>query len=242
MNAIKGVLRVVRGSEIKLTLPGPSCTIKNDGTIWCSGNPILGITDPAIKAQAASDIKARRYERIPADAFCRMGDNPNGLWLGDEDMWASHPLKEVQKQETAEKAEIKRRTVRIYLSSRGWGDYSACDWIGDITRPDSEILAECKNILTTEHDVDKPNQSDDELLLKITQARESWETKPTREAARKATEEADIQHKIDTGYCFYCESWCSGDCGHYSQDPMVKFNRDLRQAQREANYGINDNA
>ena len=58
----------------------------------------------------------------------------------------------------------------------------------------------------------------------------------------EAAEAADIQHKIDTGYCFYCETWCNGDCGHYSKNPMIKFTRDLKQAQREADYGINDNA
>jgi len=73
----------------------------------------------------------------------------------------------------------------------------------------------------------------------------STEIREQKEGAKKAFEKAeadDIQHKIDTGYCFYCESWCSGDCGHYSNNPNVKFNRDFRQAQREANYGINDNA
>jgi hypothetical protein len=58
---------------------------------------------------------------------------------------------------------------------------------------------------------------------------------------RFETEEAaDVKRKIETGYCFYCESYCHGDCGHYSSDPVVKYRRDLNQAAREANYGIND--
>lgn len=237
---MRGVLRVVRGSEVKLTLPGLSCTIKSDGTVWCSGNPILGITDPEVKAQAAKDIKAGHFDRIPADAFCRMGDNTNGLWLGDDDAWKSHPAKAAQEAEENRKAEIERRTVTIYLSSRGWGDYSPLEWRGDIMRPDNEILAECRDLLTNGYDVDFAKQTDDEILKKIAQARESWEGKPARDKARADAEAADIQHKIGTGYCFYCETWCHGDCGHYSNDPMVKFRRNLRQASREANYGINE--
>jgi hypothetical protein len=140
----------------------------------------------------------------------------------------------------AEKAEIEKRTARIYLSSRGWGDYSACEWTGDITRPDVEILAECRRLLTTEHDVDRCNQSDDEIVSKIAKARADWESAPARKAAREAAEKEDIRHKITSGYCFACETYCHGDCGHYSSDPMVKFRRDFQQARKEVNYGIND--
>ncbi|HAR34250.1 MAG TPA: hypothetical protein DCR95_09245 [Desulfobacter sp.] len=58
----------------------------------------------------------------------------------------------------------------------------------------------------------------------------------------EAEETTDIQNKIDTGYCFYCETWCHGDCGHYNNNPEIKFRRDLQQAQREAAYGINEEA
>jgi hypothetical protein len=143
-------------------------------------------------------------------------------------------------EEKAQKAEIEKRTVRIYLSSRGWGDYSACEWVGDITRPAAEILTECRKQLNTEYDVDQHNQSDDEIMSKIAAAREKWETAPAREAAMEAEEKADIQRKIKSGYCFACESYCHGDCGHYSNDLGVKYRRDFNQAVREVNYGIND--
>lgn len=233
---MRGVLRIVRDGEVKLTLPGPSCTIKPDGTIWCSGMPVLGITDPAIKAQVAADIKARRYDSIPVDAWTRLGDNPNGLWAGDDEAWSRHPAKAAQDKADAERREIEARTVTIYLSSRGWGDYSPVEWVGDITRSDTEIIAECKQLLITSYDVDKPNQSDNEILETIIKARNFWAGKSEREAAYQA----DIQHKIDTGYCFSCESWCDGDCGDYSNDPAIQFRRDLQQASREANYGIQE--
>jgi len=57
-----------------------------------------------------------------------------------------------------------------------------------------------------------------------------------------AQEAADIQRKKDTGYCFSCESYCHGDCGHYSNDPVIKNRRDLVELQRESRYGIDDDA
>lgn len=237
---MRGCLRVVRGNEIKLALPGPSITVKTDGTLWMSGNPILGIDDPAEKTRIAALARAGKYDQIPVIYFTRLGDNPNGLWTGTDEEWAKHPAKAEQDRLAAIKAAEAAKQVRIYLSSRGWGDYSACEWSGDITRLDAEILEECKHLLTTGHDVDQANQSDEEIMDKITKARADWEATPARKAAREAEEAADIKRKIETGYCFACETWCHGDCGHYSKDPMVKFRRDLKEAQREANYGIND--
>jgi hypothetical protein len=237
---MKGCLRVVRGQEIKLILPGPSITVKSDGTLWSSGMPILGIEDATEKARIAELARAKKYDAIPAEYFTRLGDNPNGLWAGTDSDWDKHPLKAEQDRIATGKEVERAKRVRIYLSSRGWGDFSPCEWVGNITRPDAEILAECRHQLASGHDVDQPNQSDDEIMAKIVKARADWKTAPARKVAREAEEAADIKNKIETGYCFNCESWCQGDCGHYSSDPQIKFRRDLGQAICEQNYGIND--
>ena len=238
---MKGIIRIVRGAEVKISLPASTVTEKSNGSLWAHGMPILGITDKSISTKMAALVRAGKTEKIPAKYFTRLGDNQNGLWAGDDEAWATHPAKIATDKAAAIKATEDAKTVKIYLSSRGWGDYSPCEWIGDITRPDTEILAECKHLLATQHDVDqRTNQSDADLLTKIDQARDNWEKAPASKAAREAAENKDIQRKIDTGYCFFCESWCYGDCGHYSKDPMTKFRRDLREAEREANYGIND--
>ena len=237
---MKGTIRIVRGNDVKFTLPAAGAQIKADGTLWYRDLPILGITDPEIKAKVAADIKVKRFDRISADAWVRLGYNNNGVWAGDDEAWATHPAKLAQDAQDAIKREQERKQVTIYLSSRGWGDYGPVEWIGDITRPDVEILAECKTELATGYDVDQPGQTDDQILARITSAREKWEKEPARRTAMEAAEAADIERKIKTGYCFNCESWCYGDCGNYSNDPRVKFDRDLRDAQREANYGITD--
>lgn len=237
MAGIKGyTLRVIRNGEVKLTLPAHMCAIKTDGTVWCGNNPILGISDPAAKAQAAKDVTARRFDRIPADAWCRMGDNANGVTLMDDEMWASSTLKAEADAEATRKRELEARTVRVYISSRGWGDYSPVEWVGDITRPDSEIIRECYDRLAMAEDVDNMAIMPEEMISKIHAAREKWAGREVREAEYQA----DIQRKIDSGFCFACETWCEGDCGHYSNDPWIKYRRDLRQATAEANYGINE--
>lgn len=53
-------------------------------------------------------------------------------------------------------------------------------------------------------------------------------------------ETAALQKKIDTGYCFRCESWCHGDCGNYSSNPEILFRRQLKQGLTEANFGITE--
>jgi hypothetical protein len=204
------------------------------------GMPILGTGDGPEKQRLADLVHTKQYDQIPAIYFTRLGDNPNGLWAGTDEEWEKHPLKADLDKARQEKAAEEAKKVRIYLSSRGWGDYSACEWVGDITRSDAEILAECRRQLSIEHDVDQPKQTDAEIMTKIVKARADWEAAPAREAARKAAEEEDIRHKIATGYCFACESYCHGDCGHYSKDPRVMYRRQLNDAAREANCGIND--
>lgn len=233
--------------EVKMRLPASRITTKADYSLWCDGNPILGLGDQQeVRATILALVKAKKWDEIPVDFYTRLGDNPSGLWAGYNDEWDKHPLKTEQdkltKIKAAEEAAEAAKRVSIHLSSRGWGDYSPCEWRGDITRPDAEILVECKHALTTGHDVDFANQSDDEILAKITKARAGYESAPARKAAREAAEAADIASKVASGYCFACGTWCHGDCGHYSSDPQVMYRRQYSEAVREANYGIGEGA
>jgi hypothetical protein len=63
--------------------------------------------------------------------------------------------------------ELESRTIRVFLSSRGWGDYSALEWVGDVSLPSAEIVKQCQALLANGHDVDQPNQSEAELIAKI---------------------------------------------------------------------------
>jgi hypothetical protein len=64
--------------------------------------------------------------------------------------------------------------------------------------------------------------------------------KAAKKEVNRQLADQDIQHKIDTGYCFNCESYCFGDCGNYQKDPMFKAARDFQGAVGEMYYGIKD--
>ena len=187
---MKGCLHIVRGMEKQLTLPGPSVTIKGDGTIWMQGMAVLGIASTEDKAKYMPAAKAGKWADIPDHFFTRMGDNPNGLWAGDDEAWSKHPAKIATDQAEATRKIEQAKIVTIYLSSRGWGDFSPCEWTGDITRPDAEILTECKSLLINGHDVDHSNQSDEQILNLITAARTNG--RPQKSCTRSQYTAPDI--------------------------------------------------
>ena len=227
-NERKRKMKFLKNNEVKLEIPDAQLTIKENGSLWYKGMPILGIANASDKDKITKLVKARKFSEIPDEYFVRKGDNKNGTFACPDAEWENHPVAIAKKQAAAEKAALAAKTVTISLSSRGWGDYSMCEWTGDITRPDCEIIAECKKALANGHDVDCRNQSDDEILGKINAARLKWEAAPARKAALEAAEKADIANKVATGYCFACNSYCHGDCGNYSNDPATMYRRKFR--------------
>ncbi len=228
-------IKIARNNELKITLPENLVSIKEDGTIWHKGIPMLGVEDPAEKKQIVDLVRAGKFSEIPAKYFTRMGDNENGLWAGTDEEWEKHPGNAQAKKEF--EAMVKR--VTIMLSTRGWGDYSPLEVEIDISRPDCEIIADCRKALEEGHDVDHRDQSDEEILKKINEARQKLNAPAPQKTDREAAER-EIQRKIDSGFCFSCDSYCHGDCGHYSNDPAIKYTRRLAEASREANFGIKD--
>lgn len=224
---MEGVLRIVRDGEVKLTLPGPSVTIKSDGSIWCQGMPVLG-SPPEKKPEMSKLVKAGRYKDIPIEYYTHLGDNANGLWAGDDEAWDKHPAKLAEDAKRVKKEINDKKIVKIYLSSRGWGDYSSLDWTGDITRPDADIIKECRELLVTGHDVDKRNQSDEDILNLIQAARAQWS------APKQPVKEITHGH----GYCYSCETYCYGDCGDYQPKLTQKITiKKVQHAIAEDNYG-----
>jgi len=230
---IKGCLHVCRGNEEKLRLPGASIEIKSDGTLWINGIPILGGgDDPVIKNKLKELVKAKKFTEIEAKYFVKLGQNENGLWAGDEDNYQNHPAYkiEMEKLKACEIEEAKK--VRIFLSSRGWGDYSSLEWSGDITRPESDILEECKKEFETGHDVDS-KYNEEEVLKSIRVAK-------AKHAAPKIKPEPE---SYGPGYCYSCQTYCFGDCGDYQPELTAKTEkRKIDEMVREQNYGISEGA
>ena len=230
---IKGCLHVCRGNEEKLRLPGPSVGVGDDGTLWMNGIPILGgVDDSKIKADLAAKVRAKKFGEIESKYFVKLGQNENGIFACDDDGYKNHPANkiEMEKLKACEIEEAKK--VRIFLSARGWGDYSSLEWYGDITRPEAEILAECKKKFEIGCDVDS-KYNEEEVLSAIRAAK-------TKHAAPK------IEAKPEShgpGYCYSCQTYCFGDCGDYrpTRDAVI-VRREVAEINREANYGISEEA
>lgn len=233
-------IKIARNNELKLTIPADQITIKDDGTIWKGKTPLLGVIDQAEIKKNTALLRAGKVDQIPAKYFTRMGDNENGLWAGTDEEWENHPGCLQAKKDFEEMAKRDASRVAIILSSRGWGDYSPLEIEIDITRQDCEIIADCRKALADGHDVDRRDQSDEEILKKVNTARQKLNAPAPQKTDREAAER-EIQRKIKAGYCFSCESYCHGDCGNYSNDPAIMYRRMLAEATREANFGIRDN-
>lgn len=241
------VIHVVHGEKHDIL---PNMVEKSDGTLWMKSLktgeatiPILGIGGAPDKNKIKNLAKEKKWGEIPSKYFTHMGQNENGLWVGLDSDWEKHPLRKKEMARLEKEAERERKQVEIYLSARGWGDYSPCVWRGDITRPESEILAECHRALKTGFDVDRPNQTDEEILAEIRSAKEKWtrDNDPEAQKEREKKEQERLQRLIDSKYCFHCESWCYGDCGNYTPKPTwATEKRKLDLAVREANFGINE--
>lgn len=76
---------------------------------------------------------------------------------------------ERQKIEAAEKEESENE-ITIYISSRGWGDYSPLEWTGDRRLPVEKIVEEMRELINNGHDVDE-NPSDEELAKLVKKAK-----------------------------------------------------------------------
>ena len=103
--------------------------------------------------------------------------------------------------------------LTVFLSARGWGDSCNLEWRGSPATTDQEILAQCQLLLKTGVDVDEREQSDEQILAKIAQARKSFDTPKFVDTIKRGP-----------GYCYHCEDYSFGDCdcGHYPGTPGVR--------------------
>ena len=155
------------------------------------------------------------------------------MLLAENQMLHVRARKERMKEQTPrieankKKKELQDNTINIYLSSRGWGDYSPVEVRVDQRKSDKEILAICKKALEESHDVDDQDQSDAKILAKIKEAREESASQNTVSMAgdtveetmaneymadKIKTKERDTKHSNSFGYCHICHSYCYGDC------------------------------
>ena len=158
-----GVQKLNCRADIRAGIPwvwspaaGRDCAIINNDRLVSLAIP---------KTEIAERMKTGKL--TDQDMLCamRMGDNGNGVEVLTLDEYNSRTA-----GDRAAKAEIEKYTKTIHLSSRGWGDYSPVEWVGDVRRPDTEIIAECRTRLDNSYDIDA-RPTDAEIAEKIASAR-----------------------------------------------------------------------
>lgn len=159
--------------EIKLRVP--QCNVRPDGSIWhLDRMPLIvtgGLPDhEALKAKYIKLVEAKRFDEIDPEHFARLGEIRDFRveWESDFLKRPPHPV-QIEKDRTAEDEAANR--ITIYLSSRGWGDFSPVEWTGDRRTPTAEIVAESRRLLSTGNDVDLPDRAEAELAVIVEEAK-----------------------------------------------------------------------
>lgn len=207
---------IIRNGQSIITL---SVDIHSDGSIWARGSAGMQPVVSADKMHAAGISKDQMVKWIKAGrlteaAECawRMGVNSSSTEVVTVEEWEGR----MAAKRDAE-IEIHKYARTIHLSGRGWGDYSPVEWTGDIRRPDTEIIAECRELLDNASDVDEP-QADEQIAGKLAQARAALQAELDSQQAHKdriAALQADAKR---TGKPVEIRRWMTHDCMNHSID------------------------
>lgn len=198
-----------KSGEVKLRVP--KCTIRPDGSIWRLNEMPILITShlpnhEELKRRYTDALRNKRWSDIAPEHYAHLG------WCGEcivetQDEYTLRLRRKYSSEKNGCKNVHESKQICVYLSSRGWGDYSPVEWRGDATRPTSEIVKECQGLLASQHDVDNANQTDAELAGKIDAAKEA-EAKKQKESAEaaRAAEETKVPQSAINAYIA-----CNGD-------------------------------
>jgi len=166
------VISSVETNETKMRVPG--CNVRQDGTVWCDNRMpicVIGHLENAdsLKVKYAAAVKGKRFDEIDPEHMARIGVIGK-MRIEWEDDYEARMLPQ-RAAEARERHERELRQIVVHLSSRGWGDYSGVEWRGDRETPTAQIVSECQGLLKSGHDVDRPDQSDEEISALVTTAK-----------------------------------------------------------------------
>ena len=131
--------------------------------------------------------------------------------------WAKTEGVAILKSQKEADDEKERRQIKVYLSSRGWGDYSGVEWEGDVNIPNEQILEESKKLLKSQHDVDLSNQTDAEILAKIVEAKTKWNKQNSESQTKGAELKAKFDEAAKTGQPVFIEKYMD-DCNDSDEE------------------------
>lgn len=133
--------------------------------------------------------------------IARHGDNGDAVVMWDDEFAQTDLYRDYMARIEAERKareEEERRTVTISLVTRGWGDYGMVQWRGDITRPTTDIVAECRAKLAADRQKDG-DMTDAEITNDVKAAKTEWAAKNAKREAAAAHVEDCKRHARKTG-------------------------------------------
>lgn len=206
-----------------------------------TGDAVIDLADPTSNNAEIADIWHPHIAPAMRDTLIKQGvsniddivcyyvaGGARGTWLcitDPADIKAIVPHVKAamlaRKAEWDRKREIESRTVRIVLTMCGWGDYGVCEWSGDITRDDAEILAECRAKIKSAHDPDT-DPTDAEIIKMIAAARAKWQAENADRTAREEHKAECLRRAAEAGKRVAIRTY-SCDC----RDPQEECSLDI---------------
>lgn len=229
--------------EVATRLPAHMISIDDAGRVSGRDNMYLVLAQEsnpdaldAWKRGAKSASAAKRRELATeleprGLKFARMGDNGDAVVMWDDEFQATDWWRSCVARAEADRKrreELEARTVTIRLVTRGWGDYGMVEWRGDITRPMSEIVAECRAELARDTGKDR-DMTDAEIAQEVEDAKAAWAAKNAKREAAAAHVEDCKRRARETGERVKIESWVTDRC-HNGNDDDCSIDRAVRWA------------
>ena len=188
-------LKSLKGRAVKIKNP-KNCGI---GGAWVEGLGDVKTSGFDIPVRGSVLIKNGFEEEIDPDFLCEnfSFDYPTKHVVLDK---ASSEAIRALSRDTherrvaaarASKPQESKPQLRIYLSSRGWGDYAPLAWTGSIDTPNETILEECKSLFDTEYDVDM-SYNENRVKAAIDQAKAEYHKKAAERSEAKKRAKAVI--------------------------------------------------
>lgn len=190
-----GELKTIRGRAVRIKNP-KNCGI---GGAWVEGFGDVDASGFNIPVRGRTLINSGIKDGIDPDfsyEYFSFGYPAKNVVLDKKSSEAIRALcEETHNRRIAAARENKpqkeKPMLRIYLSSRGWGDYSPLVWEGCADTPNETILAECKKLFETGYDVDAV-YDENKVKSLIVEEKEKQEKAEAEHAEAKKRAEAVI--------------------------------------------------
>jgi len=217
----------------------PRCEIKANGEIWCAmSTPTAPLVILSHLGQAAAEIRQRYVSAMRAHEFAKLDPahiarigkfhGAGGVVLVEAEEQYLARTATARKEASAAEADKRANEITVYLSSRGWGDFSPVEWVGDRRLETETILSQCRVALSSSKDVDC-DLTDEDIRGKIITEKEKSARKDAKRDQENNHEKEIFAKARESGERQALETWVTEKCMN-GNDQECSFDRATRWA------------